>query len=358
MIYENPSLVLHTPEVSGSVTWKSPSNLAIVKYWGKHGMQLPGNASLSLTLSKSCTETTVDYKSSQNPGKISLSFTFEGREEPAFEKRIKKFLESILEYFPFLTQLDLNVSSKNTFPHSSGIASSASSMSALSLALCELENQLFQSLEKEKFYEKASFISRLGSGSASRSIFPVASVWGFHSQVEDSSDLFAIPWQNEVDPVFHTFRDSILIVSPRKKKVSSSAGHQLMDENVYAPSRYKQAYERMIHLVKAMKKGDIHTFGKISEDEALTLHALMMCSEPAYMLIEPGSVAIMKAVRAFREESDIPVYYSLDAGPNVHLLYPQSVEEKVRAFIDAQLLQYCFEGRVIHDKVGRGPMKI
>jgi diphosphomevalonate decarboxylase len=332
--------------------------LAIVKYWGKHGNQLPRNPSLSLTLSESYTETKIDYRSKKGKG-IELNFTFEGNPNNAFEERIKTFLSSITSNFPFLNQLALTIESKNSFPHSSGIASSASSMSALALALCNIERELFGSLDNETaFLKKASYISRLGSGSASRSVYSDAAIWGQIKGIGGSSDLFAIPWSHNIHKDFKTYRDAILIVSPEKKKVSSTAGHQLMEGNIYAPARYEQANRRLLVLAKAMKDGDLGTFGKITEDEALTLHALMMCSDPSYMLIEPGSVGIMKAVREYREQTKLPVFFSLDAGPNIHLLYPETIEKKVETLIKEKLLQFCTEGRVIYDKVGPGPSKI
>ena len=358
MSFENPSLVLHTPGVSGSVTWESPSNLAIIKYWGKHGKQLPRNASLSLTLSESYSRTTINYTGKSDRG-LQLEFTFEGKQKPEFEERIRKFLNTLFAYFPFLNQLALSIESRNSFPHSSGIASSASAMSALAMGLCSIENELFGSLsDKTEFLKKASFISRLGSGSASRSVYAEASIWGHVDGIPSSSDLYAIPWAHNIHSDFKTFRDTILIVSPEQKKVSSSAGHQLMEGNVFAQARYAQANERLMTLNHAMKEGDLSTFGKIAEDEAMTLHALMMCSEPSYMLIEPGSVSIMKKVRQFRESSKLPVYFSLDAGPNIHLLYPESIVNEVTELINEELVLYCTDKKIIFDLVGKGPKKI
>jgi diphosphomevalonate decarboxylase len=107
-----------------------------------------------------------------------------------------------------------------------------------------------------------------------------------------------------------------------------------------------------------MKAGDLETFGKIAEDEALTLHALMMCSNPSYMLMRPGSVSIIEKVRQYRAETGNPVYFSLDAGPNIHLLYPGNIVHEVRAFIDDQLLEHCENQYVQQDWVGEGPEEV
>ena len=117
---------------------RSPSNIAIVKYWGKHGNQLPNNPSISFTLSNCFTETKVTYKEG-NHDDISMEFYFEGKENPAFKSKIEKFLNANEQYFTFLKGLDLKIESYNSFPHSSGIASSASSMSALIMCLLEIK---------------------------------------------------------------------------------------------------------------------------------------------------------------------------------------------------------------------------
>jgi diphosphomevalonate decarboxylase len=108
----------------------------------------------------------------------------------------------------------------------------------------------------------------------------------------------------------------------------------------------------------ALKHGDLQSFGKVVEDEALTLHALMMCSDPSYILMEEGSLSVIKKVKQFRAETKLPLYFTLDAGPNVHLLYPAEYETEISAFIFDELSQFCHEGRIIRDKVGNGPNKI
>ena len=127
-------------EINGSLSWQSPSNIALVKYWGKHGTQLPNNPSISFTLSESRTETTIHYSSRIN--NKAISFYFDGNENLAFGQKIEKFLATIKPFFPFLEQLHLKIESRNTFPHSSGIASSASAMSALVMGMLELETKI------------------------------------------------------------------------------------------------------------------------------------------------------------------------------------------------------------------------
>ena len=248
----------------GQVGWQSPSNIALVKYWGKRGKQLPQNPSISFTLSECRSETFIGFEKADSFG---FKFFFEGKENPAFGAKIEKFLLDNQESFPFINQLHLKVESRNTFPHSSGIASSASSMSAFVMCLLEIENQLVGKTEMD--LRKASYFSRLASGSAARSIFPKMALWGATACFEGSSDEYAVSLEDEIHPVFKTYRDSILIVSGETKSVSSRAGHALMEGNPYAPARYAKANENIKDQLAALQSGDLDTFIHITESEAL-----------------------------------------------------------------------------------------
>jgi len=339
------------------VAWQSPSNIAIIKYWGKHGRQLPRNPSISLTLNEAHTKTEITYSEKEESNKqIDLEFYFDGKQNPMFAEKIERFLSSILNIFPFLEQLKLVIHSSNSFPHSAGIASSASAMSALSLCLCSIEQTLFGTLSDEtSFLSKASYVSRLGSGSACRSVYPVAAAWGETQTLDDSSNLFAVPCSAHIHPIFKSFHDDILLISKAEKSVSSTAGHGLMDGNVYAASRYHQANARFGALLEAMKVGDLERFGTIAEQEALTLHALMMTSNPAYLLMTANSLQAIRLVQQYRKETGNPLYFTLDAGPNLHLLYPDSVSADVSGFVKEVLQPLCENGDVLCDVVGNGP---
>ncbi len=344
------------PLEPAEVIWRSPSNIALIKYWGKYGVQLPRNPSLSFTLAASCTDTALAWEMKEEPdGTIDLDFLFHEEPNSAFAAKVAAFLTSLLPDLPFLGQLKLSVRTGNSFPHSAGIASSASGMSALALGLCSLEDQLFGTLsDPAAFDRKASHLARLGSGSACRSIFPHAAVWGETPLVPGSSNEYAIGADDLLHPVFKTFHDDILIVSTDEKSVSSRAGHALMEGNPYAEPRYAQARTRLADLLTALRTADLEAFGKIAEDEALTLHALMMCSNPSYTLMRPATLTILEKIRDYRAETKHPVYFTLDAGPNVHLLYPEDIIHDVRAFIDAELAPHCENGWVIQDWVGEG----
>ncbi|MCE7922541.1 MAG: diphosphomevalonate decarboxylase [Haliscomenobacteraceae bacterium CHB4] len=362
-MYENPRLILDSsnPPEPGAITWRSPSNIAIIKYWGKHGVQLPRNPSLSLTLAASCTDTRLEYafRDEAHGGPVDLDLYFHQQANEAFRAKTLAYLESLAAVYPFLKQLKLTVHTGNSFPHSAGIASSASAMSALALCLCSLEDKLFGTLQDTaEFDRKASYLARLGSGSACRSIFPYAALWGETALVPGSSNEFAVPVGDLIHEQFRDFHDDILIVSTEEKAVSSRAGHALMDDNPFAEPRYAQARQRLDALLSAMRTGDLETFGKIVEDEALTLHALMMSGNSSYLLIKPDSLAIIEKVREYRAATGQPVYFTLDAGPNVHLLYPGSIVHEVRKFIEDELAEHCENGYVQQDWVGEGPEEL
>ena len=341
----------------GKVGWQSPSNIALVKYWGKKGKQIPQNPSISFTLSECCSETFISFVKAD---RLDFRFFFEGEENPAFGAKIEKFLLDYQAFFPFINQLALTVESRNTFPHSSGIASSASSMSAFVMCLLDIESKLVGPSTGSGSLDlcKASYFSRLASGSAARSVYPKMALWGATDCYKDSSDEYAVSLADDIHSVFKTYRDSILIVNGEQKSVSSRAGHALMEGNPYAPARYAQANENIRNLLSALKSGDLDTFINITESEALQLHALMMCSNPSYILMKPNTLNLINEIREFRQETKIPLCFTLDAGPNVHLLYPESEAEKVEDYIKNVLADYCDRDRWIADHVGEGPKKL
>jgi len=342
-----------------SISCYSPSNIALVKYWGKLPDQIPMNPSISFTLTHSYTETKINYKIGNSADIVSLNFLFEGKPNKPFHDRLEKFTNSILHYIPTLKGIHLDVESRNSFPHSSGIASSASAMGAFALCLVSIEKELSGQLKGfTDIKNKASFIARLGSGSASRSIYGGVNLWGKLQELEQSSNEYAIELNNEIHQVFKTYRDAILIVSDKSKKVSSSIGHNLMKGHAYADVKFEQGRINALKLIKILKSGDLENFAELIESEALALHAMMMTSNPSYILMEPNTLKIIEKVRNFRIQSSIPVCFTLDAGANVHLLYPDSDYEKVKVFINDELSIFCNNKLWIDDKVGNGAQRI
>lgn len=357
---------------NGAFSWSAPSNIALVKYWGKIENQLneegeiqtqiPANPSISFTLNSCKTETKLAFTKKNNDGKFSFDLLFEGKPKEDFKPKIQKLLERIEIYLPFLKEYHFTIDTQNTFPHSSGIASSASGMAALAVNLMSLEKLISQNLGTEMtedyFNRKASFLARLGSGSACRSIKGNLVVWGNHKNIDESSDLFGVEFPYKIHDNFKNYQDTILLVDKGEKQVSSTVGHDLMHGHPFAEKRFAQAHENLDTLIKIFQSGDLNEFIKIVESEALTLHAMMMTSLPYFILMKPNTLEIINAIWKFRNETQIPVCFTLDAGANVHVLYPEDVKEEVLTFIKNNLVGYCQNGQYICDEIGFGATKI
>lgn len=352
-----PGNYLDLPK-SGKVTWKAPSNIALVKYWGKKPVQIPANPSISFTLDTCATTTSVSFDKKEDSGALSFDLLFDGKPKEDFKPKIHTFFERIREYVPFLGKYHFTIETSNSFPHSSGIASSASGMAALSMCLMDVEKTLNPSMAENLFHAKASYLARLGSGSACRSIKGSMVQWGAHENIPNSSDLYGIEYPFEVNSVFNTFCDTILLVHKGQKQVSSTVGHQLMHNHPYADNRFQQAFSNLDRLKPILASGDLEEFIKLVESEALTLHAMMMTSMPYFILMKPDTLEIINKVWEYRSETKIPLCFTLDAGANVHLLYPLSEKENVRKFIKDNLAEHCENGQYIHDGVGSGAIKI
>ncbi len=151
------------------------------------------------------------------------------------------------------------------------------------------------------FNKKASFLARLGSGSACRSIEGDLIVWGKHKEIEGSSDLFGVKYPYEVHENFKNYQDTILLVDKGEKQVSSTVGHNLMHGHPFADERFKQAHDNLSKLIVILKTGDLKAFIEIVESEALTLHAMMMTSMPYFILMKPNTLEIINKIWKFRE---------------------------------------------------------
>lgn len=341
-----------------SYTWKTPSNIALVKYWGKTDPQIPKNASISFTLNECHTITTIDFVKKKSSDSATFDLFFEGKKKDDFKPKIAQFFKRIQEYCPYILEYDMVIHSENSFPHSSGIASSASGMSAIAMCLMSLERELSTDLSETFVKQKASFLARLGSGSASRSIEGPLVVWGNHPEIEGSSDLFGVQYPYEVHPVFREYQDAILLVDKGEKQVSSTVGHNLMHEHPYAHQRFNQANDNVSKISNILQSGDIDAFINLVESEALTLHAMMLTSSPYFILMKPNTLEIINAIWRFRNETGSKVCFTLDAGANVHVLYPINESEEVLHFIENQLSVFCQKNQYICDTVGLGAVNM
>jgi diphosphomevalonate decarboxylase len=359
-----PKAYSHNIE-SGEFQWSAPSNIALVKYWGKKDNQIPANPSVSFTLNNCKTTTKLAFAKKQTSTPLSATdsgfsfdLLFEGKPKEDFKPKIQKFLERIEIYMPFLKDYHFTIDTQNTFPHSSGIASSASGMAALAMNLMSVEKALHPEMTEAYFYQKASFLARLGSGSACRSVKGQVVVWGGQTNIKGSSDLYGVEFSNTIHDNFKNYQDTILLVDKGEKQVSSTVGHDLMHAHPYAERRFAQAHENLDKLIAIFESGNLDEFIKVVESEALTLHAMMMTSMPYFILMKPNTLEIINAIWKFRAETKVPVCFTLDAGANVHVLYPENVSEKVLQFIKDELVGFCQNGQYICDEIGNGAIPL
>ena len=338
--------------------WQTPSNIALIKYWGKSEPQIPKNASISFTLNNCHTITSIDFSKKSNTSETTFELFFEGEKKEAFKPKIAQFFDRIKEYCPYIFEYDMVIDSMNSFPHSSGIASSASGLSAIAMCLMSLEKELNPNLTEKFINQKASFLARLGSGSASRSIEGPLVVWGEHPAIEGSSDLFGVKFPFAIHSIFENYQDAILLVDKGEKQVSSTVGHNLMHKHPYADQRFIQANDNLTKISEILQIGDIDAFINIVESEALTLHAMMLTSNPYFILMKPNTLEIIHKIWEFRKDTGSKVCFTLDAGANVHVLYPEKEKEKVNNFIKSTLSNYCQKNHFIFDNVGFGAKKL
>jgi len=344
---------------NGVTTWSSPSNIALVKYWGKKENQIPENQSISFTLDTCKTITKLTYSKKET---VDNSYSFKvflnAIQKPDFELKISTFFKRIEPYLPFLRDFHFKIDTENTFPHSSGIASSASGMSALALCLMSIEKELNPEMSSGFFIKKASFLARLGSGSACRSLEGDLVVWGQHSAIDGSSDLFGVKYPYQVHQNFKNYQDTILLVDKGEKQVSSTVGHNLMHGHPFAPERFKQAENNITKLKTILKIGDLEGFIALVESEALTLHTMMMTSNPYFILMKPNTLEIINKIWRFRKKTGLHICFTLDAGANVHILYPEHETDAILNFIKTELVAYCQNGHYICDRIGFGAKQL
>ncbi len=334
-----------------STKWQCPSNIALIKYWGKRkGKQIPANASISFTLSNALTTTEIIANKKLESG-IQFQLFFQGKRKESFEPKIAKFFSDILEEYTWLNDYELIINTENTFPHSSGIASSASGMGALALCICSLHENITGSKIVD-FYQKASYLARIGSGSACRSMIDGFALWGKLPEIEQSSDLYAITLPIKLHSNFGKLYDTVIIVEEGAKSVSSTAGHSLLNNHPFASERFELANKRCNLLIKAMENGDVQSFIHLVEAEALMLHSMMMTSETPFILMKPNTLQIIQKILKFREETKYEIMFTLDAGANVHIIYTSKNIDEIRAFINEELLQFAQSRMCLHNEMG------
>jgi diphosphomevalonate decarboxylase len=197
----------------------------------------------------------------------------------------------------------------------------------------------------------------MGSGSACRSVFGGYALWGDTGSIPGSSDEFAIPVKEYVHPEMLLLHDAILVISGKPKSLPSSQGHRSMYGHPFFSGRIGQANQNLEDVLQALSSNDFERLSLLAETEALTLHALIMSASPGTMLMKPATVEAIHRVREARA-GGLPVFFTLDAGANVHVMYPGDSAPMVEEFIGNALQPLCENEQIIFDYCGNGPVKL
>lgn len=332
--------------MSGFYQARVASNIAFIKYWGKRDarLQWPANDSLSMTLDTLSTETRA-----QRIDAPDHRFSFEGQ---LLTREARQFTKAF-QHLDRLTALlglkgSLEISSQNNFPLGAGMASSASGLGALTLAALAawLECPDFKSLE-DRGYARSELaqLARLGSGSAGRSLYGGYVEWRAGEKPEEQAILPAFPASQ------WALRDSVIIFAAEEKGLSSSEAHQQAWTSPLFKPRLAGIPERMQATLDALARRDISSLGPLIEAEALEMHAVIMTAKPGHCYLTPAALEFIAALRRARQAGEVEAYFTIDAGPNIHMIHEESAHEALRLW----LAKNWPEQQLLHDRVGRGP---
>lgn len=324
----------------------SPSNIAFLKYWGKRDVtnQWPANDSISMTLS-ACKTTTTARRSGNNFD----SFTLDGvtiNSNANKDHKIFRHLNRVRSTLNMSGNLD--IVSQNSFPSSCGIASSASGFSALTLACVAA---LYQTTTWEDFAsfgasrDKLAHLSRLGSGSAGRSMFGGYVKWtAGHSP--DKQTISQLWTETHWD-----LADVIVVLSPGAKEIPSSEAHAAAwGSRLFGP-RLAGIDMRAKLLQEAIKNKDVELLGREIESEALEMHAICMTGAPQITYITETTSSFLSWLRTERARGDIQAWATIDAGPNIHLVCKKEHAQKTAEHVKANWK----DAQIILDSTGPGP---
>ena len=281
-------------------------NIAFIKYWGNRdsSLRLPANGSISMNLDRLFTRTTVTF--SANHKADMLKIEYRSVTGPGLE-RVTQLLDLVRELAGNNKRAE--VVSENNFPSGTGIASSASAFAALALAASQAARIILTERELSR-------LARRGSGSASRSIPGGFVEWYMGENDQDS-------YAESIAPPEHwDLVDCVAIVSAEHKKTGSAAGHPLAPTSPLQEARVKDAPRRLDLCRRAIQERDFEALATIVEQDSDMMHAVMMTSTPGLFYWKPASITVMEAVRKWRK-SGIPICYTVDAGPNVHVICPR-----------------------------------
>lgn len=294
-------------------TAKAPANIAFIKYWGKTDnlLRLPLNDSVSMNMSGAYTITTVEFSDRFTQDDVTM---LGGNFSKAEEMRVILGLDRIREKAG--SNQKAKVVTKNTFPKGAGSAASASGFAALTVSG-------FAALGISLSERELTVFARLGSGSACRSIPDGFVVWEKGDRSENS-------YAYSLFPADHwDIRDILVIVDRRMKKVSTTEGMETVASSPRLDARLSAIPRRMRAIVESIREKNFARFGEITEEDCLDMHAVMQTQVPPLLYWNETTNKIMQAVADWRK-AGIPVYFTIDAGPNVHVLCQGQDEGIVR----------------------------
>ena len=310
----------HTPSIKEKATAFAPANIALVKYWGKRDsrLNLPVTDSLSIDLGSLGTETTIEHSPDKQDAVI-LNGNKLAQDDP-FAVKVINFVDLFRSALnqAATNRPALTIITSNNIPTGAGVASSASGFAALTKALDQFFGLALAGRE-------LSLLANLGSGSASRSIFK-GFVYRHAGTDPDGMDSYSEP----LPYTWPELKIGLITVSAKAKRVSSRDG---MERTVETSPLYKawpqQVQNDMAKMLKAIKAKDFELLGATAENNALAMHECMRAATPPLNYFEPETEAIISKVQELRQEG-LPLYLTIDAGPNVKLLYLNKDEEKVK----------------------------
>lgn len=300
-----------------SATALAHPNIAFIKYWGnrEETLRLPANGSISMNLASLWTRVTVAWEEREGEDRLTIN---NEASSGATLQRVSAFLDWIRQ------QAGLNakahIISESNFPAGAGLASSASAFAALTLAATRAAGLDLDSVALSR-------LARRGSGSACRSIPDGFVEWYAGASDADSYAVSIAP------PDYWALVDLIAVVSTGHKAIGSSQGHALAPTSPLQAARLADAPRRLDLCRRAILTRDFEALAAITELDSDMMHAVMMTSSPPLLYWQPATIAVMQAVRAARARG-LAVCYTIDAGPNVHVLCPKSERDSARALLE------------------------
>ena len=301
-----------------SATAISCSNIAFIKYWGNtdQHLRLAANSSLSMNLADLTIKARVHFDSDLETDTLLINGN------PAADsaaQRVFTHLDWVRRRAGLAWRA--RVSTESNFPAGAGIASSAAAFAALALAGTSAAGLSLSEAE-------LSALARRGSGSASRSVPE-----GFCQWLAGGTD--ETSYATSIAPVNHwDLCDLVAIVSREHKQVGSTGGHALAGSSVLQPARVASAPERFERCKAALLAKDLETMGPIIEEDAVMMHSVMMTSQPPLYYWTPATLELIHVTATWRADG-LPVYFTIDAGSNVHLIceaqHADQVESAARA---------------------------